>query len=503
MDWSNLGDQFSYDVRGRQDSGGGRKITYSQYDLPRKIVTHTGTTQFEFDELGSRARKVRSGDVDAATVYVPGLYESRTDPAGELHVFYVSGEPGVVAQVTYAGAETVRRYIVADAIGSATVVLDENGGVIEKAYYDPFGGRVDLIGKPIADPDPLTTLGFTGHEHDEDGLINMRGRIYDRRQYRFLTPDPLVANPLFGQSYNPYSYVQNNPLRYTDPTGLQSTDSSKMLTVWVIGEPRKIASDADSGTLKFDWSARFERYTDPRPQIDPSFALPLSDVRNFGKDRMQSHSVAVAQDDASALRQCDNASGMGCESPVGLIDWDYLANTPLGDWIVGNPIIAPMIPLAAVAMTFDVAFLSRGALSGQLAARIPAFTSLLSGLASVPAVRDQLARIADASVRLGQRTPGVYTFISRGGERYVGMTVDLARRLSEHVRSGKLPLANAGTLEIVEELRPGVGRALIYASEAQWIQILGRGVPLANQINSPGVGILERTFGITSTLTLP
>ena len=29
---------------------------------------------------------------------------------------------------------------------------------------------------------------------------------------RFLTPDPLVANPLFGQSFNPYSYVLDNPL---------------------------------------------------------------------------------------------------------------------------------------------------------------------------------------------------------------------------------------------------------------------------------------------------
>ena len=38
-------------------------------------------------------------------------------------------------------------------------------------------------------------------------------------QKRFLTPDPYVADPLSSQSYHRYSYVTNNPLRYTDPTG--------------------------------------------------------------------------------------------------------------------------------------------------------------------------------------------------------------------------------------------------------------------------------------------
>lgn len=36
---------------------------------------------------------------------------------------------------------------------------------------------------------------------------------------RFLSPDPYIQEPLNTQSYNRYSYVWNNPLSYTDPTG--------------------------------------------------------------------------------------------------------------------------------------------------------------------------------------------------------------------------------------------------------------------------------------------
>jgi RHS repeat-associated protein len=58
------------------------------------------------------------------------------------------------------------------------------------------------------------------HRHDDElGLIDMRGRVYDPAQKRFLSPDPRVTDPLFGQNYNRYSYVLNNPLRFTDPTG--------------------------------------------------------------------------------------------------------------------------------------------------------------------------------------------------------------------------------------------------------------------------------------------
>jgi RHS repeat-associated protein len=90
--------------------------------------------------------------------------------------------------------------------------------------FDPFGSRrqsnwreatvgINLI--PV-----LTNRGFTGHEHiDEMDLIHMNGRVYDPTLGRFLSADPHIQSPYSTQSYNRYSYVSNNPLKYTDPSG--------------------------------------------------------------------------------------------------------------------------------------------------------------------------------------------------------------------------------------------------------------------------------------------
>jgi len=47
----------------------------------------------------------------------------------------------------------------------------------------------------------------------------MNGRIYDPELGRFLSPDPIVQIPEYSQNFNRYSYVLNNPLNATDPSG--------------------------------------------------------------------------------------------------------------------------------------------------------------------------------------------------------------------------------------------------------------------------------------------
>ncbi|RUO45812.1 hypothetical protein CWE21_13315 [Pseudidiomarina aquimaris] len=75
----------------------------------------------------------------------------------------------------------------------------------------------------VAGGTPFTLRGLTDHEHiDQAQLIHMNGRVCDYNLGRFLSIDPLIQAPGNSQSLNPYSYIMNNPLAGTDPSGYAS-----------------------------------------------------------------------------------------------------------------------------------------------------------------------------------------------------------------------------------------------------------------------------------------
>ena len=94
--------------------------------------------------------------------------------------------------------------------------------MVEYLAYDAHGKRRLADWQP-GTPNTLnreTPRGFTGHEHlDGVGLIHMNGRVYDPTLGRFLSADPFVQAPDSTQSFNRYTYANNNPLSYTDPSG--------------------------------------------------------------------------------------------------------------------------------------------------------------------------------------------------------------------------------------------------------------------------------------------
>ncbi|MBS0213270.1 MAG: hypothetical protein JSR26_08865, partial [Proteobacteria bacterium] len=77
----------------------------------------------------------------------------------------------------------------------------------------------------------ITARGFTEHEHlNAVQLIHMNGRVYDYQLGRFLSVDPFIQFPLNSQSLNPYSYIMNNPLAGTDPTGYCEAETGTHIT---------------------------------------------------------------------------------------------------------------------------------------------------------------------------------------------------------------------------------------------------------------------------------
>ncbi|HFQ5352949.1 RHS repeat-associated core domain-containing protein [Vibrio vulnificus] len=100
-------------------------------------------------------------------------------------------------------------------------------------------------------------MGFTGHEMlDDVGLIHINGRVYDPTLARFLSTDPYTQDKWFGTlAFNRYSYVQNNPLSYVDPTGLYSQAPNGMGTSSDAATAQARASDtqamANTGAIGF------------------------------------------------------------------------------------------------------------------------------------------------------------------------------------------------------------------------------------------------------------
>jgi uncharacterized protein RhaS with RHS repeats len=49
--------------------------------------------------------------------------------------------------------------------------------------------------------------------------VHLNGRVYDPMFGRMISADPTVPDPFDPQAFNRYSYVGNDPLTFTDPTG--------------------------------------------------------------------------------------------------------------------------------------------------------------------------------------------------------------------------------------------------------------------------------------------
>jgi len=89
-------------------------------------------------------------------------------------------------------------YAYTDFQGSLTALTDENGNVLERYAFDPWGQRrnPDQWEEKDTRTSWLTNRGYTMHEHlDAFGIINMNGRVYDPLTAVFFSPDPYIQAP--------------------------------------------------------------------------------------------------------------------------------------------------------------------------------------------------------------------------------------------------------------------------------------------------------------------
>jgi len=104
-------------------------------------------------------------------------------------------------------------------LGSTRLVTNRDGNIFERIDYLPFG---EIFCDDIAE-----NGGYEGHRHKYTdqmydyltGLYYYGSRYYDPELGRFAQADTMVPRPLDGQAFNRYTYVDNNPYKYIDPSG--------------------------------------------------------------------------------------------------------------------------------------------------------------------------------------------------------------------------------------------------------------------------------------------
>ena len=140
-------------------------------------------------------------------------------------------------------------YVFKDILGSTRILTMPDKTVRDSYDFLPFGEQE--IGSTWA------PFKFTGKEHDvESGLDNFGARYNSSSMGRFMSPDPGNAGVIDEdpQTWNAYSYVRNNPLRYADPDGLrvQICDTSGHCTEISDAEFKNDFADANNVKLVRD-----------------------------------------------------------------------------------------------------------------------------------------------------------------------------------------------------------------------------------------------------------
>ena len=229
---------YVYDNNGNNILSSDRRVlSYSTFDKVTRVNKGADVTKFAYGPSRSRYKRVdtNSSTGEVKTTYYLGSVERIEYSGGER-----SGEREYKRSLGMA-IETIlyknnvldkqeTHYLLSDHLGSIDVITDNLANIVQEMSFDAWGQRRNasswekLQGTELTNfKTDITTRGYTGHEMvDGVDIIHMNGRIYDARIARFLQADPIIQEPFMTQSLNRYSYVWNNPLNATDPSGYEA-----------------------------------------------------------------------------------------------------------------------------------------------------------------------------------------------------------------------------------------------------------------------------------------
>jgi RHS repeat-associated protein len=218
--------ELKYDANGNLVSGLGTSYEYNAFNRLAKVrdsATNELKEEYVYDQNGNRRKKViyNSDGTTSTSYYVNNNFVQVVDSTGITNekYYYLQGKQvGKKVSDEISFAQELSFYH-ADHLGSTRLVTDSNTNVIAYLSYKPFGEIIDSTDNE--------RFLYTGKELDSATNNYYLGARYlnPAKLYSFTQPDQNIPNVYNPQDLNRYTYVRNNPYKYTDPDGKIPVDT--------------------------------------------------------------------------------------------------------------------------------------------------------------------------------------------------------------------------------------------------------------------------------------
>lgn len=235
--WPRNRTKYAYDANGNATSRQGNTIAWSSYNYPTTVSAGSGSTaetvSFNYGPSRERWQQSYSGNsTTEITDYAGGLFEVVTNGSATNYRHYIkAGGENIAVYSRQSNGTNTFNYVLSDHQASVASITNSSGAQVVGESFDAFGNRRNPTTWSGADTNTdLTTIaGITRQGYTFQtalglwmGLNHMNGRVEDSVTGRMLSADPSIPNIADPQSYNRYSYANNNPVTFTDPTGFSS-----------------------------------------------------------------------------------------------------------------------------------------------------------------------------------------------------------------------------------------------------------------------------------------
>ena len=193
------------------------EFTYDSRGYRKQKLNGTELTEFLYDEGGKLLQERKP--IKGRTCIITYLYEG--DEVVGFTVPIITTSTLTLYEVT----KQMPFYYIKDVLGNITEIVDSNGAVVVKYYYDAYGRIIktlDTSGINLSSINPFRYRSY--YQDNETGWYYLNSRYYNPLTNRFITMDAIEylnsKETIFRT--NLYLYCENNPVNNIDDTGYYS-----------------------------------------------------------------------------------------------------------------------------------------------------------------------------------------------------------------------------------------------------------------------------------------